>query len=243
MQLILGFLFLLAFFYLLKNFMRSSKASQQKLLIKIAIFLATGILILLVITGRIHILAALGAGLLVLLRRLPLLLNALPLLQKLFGQKPVNTQGDKSTLETSLLNMTLDHDSGEIDGTVMAGKYTGRQLSRMDIQALTELHQMAVARHPDAVEVLETYFERVYGEQWYEQFGTGPHNSASASDGLSSGQALDILGLQAGASEAEIISAHRKMMQKFHPDRGGSNYLAAKVNEAKDVLLSAMRKD
>ena len=94
----------------------------------------------------------------------------------------------------------------------------------------------------DAVEVLETYFERVYGEQWYEQFGIGPHNSASANDGLSPEQALDILGLQAGASEAEIISAHRKMMQKFHPDRGGSNYLAAKVNEAKDVLLRTMSK-
>jgi hypothetical protein len=55
---------------------------------------------------------------------------------------------------------------------------------------------------------------------------------------LSADEALDLLGLTHGASAAAIRAAHRRLMQLVHPDRGGTTYLAARINEAKDILLT-----
>ncbi len=243
MQLIIGFLFLLTFFYLLKNLLQGTKVNQ-KFLLKIALFLAGGILILLVLTGRIHILAALGAGLVMLLRNLPGVLRALPLLKHLYGKAYQSaTPGQQSTLDTSLLMMTLDHATGTMDGEILAGKFTGQWLSGLSVPQLAEVYLLAQANHADSVEVLETFFERTLGEDWLAQLGVakadGPKDNSA---GLSVDDACDVLGVSASATEEEIIEAHRRLMQRFHPDRGGSNYLAAKVNEAKTVLLEALKR-
>lgn len=63
--------------------------------------------------------------------------------------------------------------------------------------------------------------------------------SARTASHMSTKEALGVLGLKAGASKEEIIQAHRKLIQKLHPDRGGSDHLAAQVNEAKRVLLAS----
>jgi DnaJ-domain-containing protein 1 len=88
---------------------------------------------------------------------------------------------------------------------------------------------------------LESYLDRTQGETWREAAGAAPGGESAAADGgpMTREEAYGILGLEPGASEAEIREAHRRLMQKVHPDHGGSNYLAAKINQAKDLLLEA----
>ncbi len=82
------------------------------------------------------------------------------------------------------------------------------------------------------------YLLHLWRQYRFTKSGANQSSSRSqASSGISKTEAYRILGLQEGASKEEILAAHRRLMQKNHPDRGGSVYLATKINQAKDLLL------
>jgi hypothetical protein len=208
----------------------------------LAVLLAL-ILLLLVLTGRAHWLAAVVAALLPFARTLIGLLGAIPLLKRMLAgmgaakaRKPPSG-GKTSTVQSKYIRMTLDHDTGDINGEVLVGQFQGMTLDQMNLELLLQLLQEC-QDDEESVALLQAYLDRVYTDTWQQQAGAqGQQQNASASSEMSRDEALQILGLSSGASEAEIIEAHRRLIQKLHPDRGGSAYLAARINLAKDTLL------
>lgn len=150
--------------------------------------------------------------------------------------------GQTSQVETHFLRMTLDHDSGTMDGLVIAGAFQGRRLGDLSLRDLVALWRECRGADTQSAAVLEAYLDRVHGEAWRGAAEEGASGGGEAPRGSAGGpmtreEALEILGLGPEPSRAEIHAAHRRLMQKVHPDHGGSNYLAAKINEAKDLLL------
>ncbi|WP_343039075.1 DnaJ domain-containing protein [Propylenella binzhouense] len=172
---------------------------------------------------------------------LPVGMAGLALLRRR-GWSGGTTPGGRSGVKSARLDMTLDHDSGEMDGTVLAGRYEGRRLSEL---TLDELLAFAgeLAGDPQSLRLLEAYLDRAH-PAWREHVEADEAAGARAPPGtgeMSAHEAHQVLGLEPGAGEAEIRDAHRRLMKQVHPDRGGSAALAAKVNEAKDRLLREHR--
>jgi hypothetical protein len=147
-------------------------------------------------------------------------------------------QGSTSTVRSAFLDMTLDHDSGTMTGTVSAGRYAGKALDELTEPSLRELLE-EVAGDGDSVALLEGYLDRRFpGWREHVEGDEAPRaRSAADTSAMTDKQAYEILGLSAGASETEIRAAHRRLMKAVHPDQGGSTFLAAKINQAKDWLL------
>jgi len=212
--------------------------------------LVVGVVALLVM---IYFAAARGVGALwvVLAFLLPAFLRwraARQFFRNLHGPSP----GQSSRVETRFLRMRLDHDSGVLDGTVLEGRFEGRRLGEMGDAELMELLRECRVHDEQSAALLETYLDRVHGAGWRagdsgaeeaprgrssrsrSRWGAG---GAGAGSSMSVEEAYEILGLRPGASDEDIKAAHHKLMQKMHPDHGGSNYLATKINQAKDILL------
>lgn len=153
------------------------------------------------------------------------------------------SSGQTSRVRSACLDMSLDHDSGNLSGRIIAGEHAGRSLDDFD---LPQLVAVGSAFDAESLALLESYLDRRF-PAWRqntqgEWAGRQGGNVGSAPSGkMTQQEAYQILGLQAGASEDEISRAHRSLMKKLHPDQGGSTYLASRVNEAKDTLLRRHR--
>lgn len=153
------------------------------------------------------------------------------------GRSAPRSSGQTSRIVTEYLDMELDHDSGRVTGTVLKGLFQGRRIASLAPEELALLWQDCRLGDPQSAHVIEAYLDSVH-PTWREDVARGEQRMASAPDGrMSAEEAYEILGLAPGATRDDIRRAHRELMLKLHPDRGGSTYLAAKVNEAKDVLL------
>jgi hypothetical protein len=149
--------------------------------------------------------------------------------------------GQASNVSTDSLAMELDHDSGEMDGVVLDGPFEGRRLSDLDSVLLVDLYQWMVGADEQGSRLLEAYLDRTLGAEWREAAGAGAAGESDAGtghDGMSREEAYQVLGLEPGAGADAVRKAYRRLMQHAHPDKGGSPYLAAKINAAKDLLLA-----
>ena len=150
--------------------------------------------------------------------------------------------GRQSQVRSAGLEMMLDHDTGEMDGRILAGRHEGRLLSELNRDALFEV-AADFRGDADSLRLLEAYLDRAH-PGWREDVDMDAGHRATAPAGsgpMSAEEAYEILGLQPGASQTEVRQAHRRLMKQVHPDRGGSAALAARINEAKDRLLREHR--
>ena len=150
-----------------------------------------------------------------------------------FGQK---SGGQRSRVRSNFIEMTLDHDSGAMTGVIVAGRLKGTSLDTLERSALVGL---LAEFDEESRNLLAAYLDRRH-PRWREDVddnAAAGHRGPARARKMSEEEAYQILGLQPGACADEIGRAHRSLMKKLHPDHGGSTYLAARVNEAKDVLL------
>ena len=157
------------------------------------------------------------------------------------GARMRKSAGQVSRVRSAFVEMELDHDTGKMSGRILAGRHEGAALDALDVATLAGFL-------PDIDEesrsLLMAYLDR-REPLWRENAQAGA-TAGSSHRGWSTGkmteeEAYQILGVQPGASAKDIGLAHRSLMKKLHPDQGGSTYLAARVNEAKDVLLRRHR--
>ena len=150
--------------------------------------------------------------------------------------------GSTSSVRSRFFEMSLDHDSGAMHGKVVAGRLAGKQLDELDDQALLELAG-EIGGDQESVALFEAYLDRRMPgwRDHVEGDGAAGAGGAANSGAMTDEEAYQILGLAPGAGDREIRAAHRRLMMRMHPDQGGSTFLAAKINQAKDRLLGNHR--
>ncbi len=142
-----------------------------------------------------------------------------------------------SVARSASIEMRLDRESGKMSGGVTAGPFAGRALDQMTRVECLEVHRYCRSDDPEGAALLEAYLDRRFPAWRQAQEGDGDARARAWDGSLTRDQAYEILGLAKGASREEIVAAHRALMKKLHPDHGGSTALAARVNQAKDILL------
>ena len=152
-----------------------------------------------------------------------------------FGRGAGSAGTQTSDVDSAYLRMTLDHGTGAMAGEVKRGRFEGRRLKDLDQAALFMLLQ-DVQGDPDSVGLLEAYLDRTH-PNWREDSGTMGGPAPPSQGAMTAEEAYRVLGLKPDASDADVKAAYRRLMAQLHPDHGGSDYLAAKVNQAKDLLL------
>ena len=225
-----GFAVLSGFLLLVYLFVNADPARLARGLKVTGIVIAVAAVATLAISGR------LAALLMPLAMLMPLLIRVRSLLDRY--RPPAG--GQTSTVATAFLRMTLDHDTGSMEGTILRGRFAGMRLDEVAPGDLLALLRECRAEDEEGARLLEAYLDRVHPD-WREELAGERASGASArstSGGdMSVEEAYAILGLSSGADAEAIKEAHRRLMVKLHPDHGGSDYLATKINRARDVLL------
>ena len=226
-----GFAVLSGFLLLVYLFVNADPARLARGLKVSGIVVAVAAVATLAISGR------LAALLVPVAMMMPLLVRVRALLDRY--RTPA--AGQTSTVATPFLRMTLDHDTGSMTGTILRGRFSGMRVEELGGADLLALLRECRAEDEEGARLLEAYLDRVRPDWRDELAGERPGGSGggarSAGGDMTVEEAYAILGVAPGADAEAIKEAHRRLMVKLHPDHGGSDYLATKINRARDVLL------
>lgn len=234
--LIAGFLLLWLSSVMMREFLRANPALVAQRLRRSGGIVCFGIAVLLLVRGEVGI--ALGLG------SIGLWLTGLRGLEvrNPFAVRPRRRR--VSRVRSAMIEMELDHATGAMSGVILVGPNEGRRLDEFDRRQCQALYSLCITSDAEGARLLEAYFDRRFTgwraateDQRNPRGGGGTGSRPSRAGAMSEDEAYELLGLAKGASREEVARAHRALMKKFHPDHGGSTDLAARVNEAKDVLM------
>ena len=226
--------------FFLRWFQRTPPAQVRARLQRSALLLLAVMFVALAVSGRLHWLFGILGGMLPVARRAWLALRAV---QRLKGAGTASAAGARraSQIETPWLRMALDHASGQLDGQVLQGPHQGRHLGDLALAEVITLWRQLRSVHPESARLLEAWLDREHGGAWRDADDDGAADAAGAADTTSreitEAEAWAMLGLAPGATRADIRRAYKRLMQKLHPDRGGNAWLAARLNQAKTLLM------
>lgn len=216
------------------------------------LFAVTGLYWLMTIPARQRVAVLSTAGpvlvimvgsLLTLLRRgaigIPLIIIGVSWWRRNRSKRPLSSaEGQKSTVRSANLEMELDHDTGEMDGTILTGRLKGVRLSSLSGEEILSLY-FDFRSDTDSISLLESFLDRYYPD-WRDRVDSDAfrnQNDTSGFDNMTRQEAYQILGLEPDSSQEEIHQAWRRLIKGVHPDSGGSAFLAAKINNARDILM------
>lgn len=235
-----GILASAAFVLLVRIMWTKSQPNRYGTIITFLLIVLIVGLVFLTATGRMHWLAALGTALFPFIRRLISPVALIRLFQQFKLHNTTNRRPNQSSspkhseVETEDLRMTLHHSSGHMDGEILSGKFSGRLLSELSLEELNSFRNEL--GDPQSQRLLDNYLDRHFSEGAEDNLNSSNSEQTNSNE-MTKQRALEVLGLEESASSEDVIQAHRRLIQRLHPDRGGSSFLAATLNEAKKILL------
>ena len=224
LQLLGGFGILCGLLLLGWVFVNTSPAVLARVLKWAGIVLAVAAVVALAVSGRLAMLLGIAAAV------VPLLIRFRSAIGGLHGP----AVGNSSTVETRFVRMSLDHDTGAMTGTVLQGGFAGMRVDELSRAELLALLRECRTVDEEGARLVEAYLDRTDPDWRADLHG---RETGRAGSDVSPDEAYAILGLQPGADEEAIKAAHHRLMKQLHPDHGGTDYLAAQLNRARDVLL------
>jgi hypothetical protein len=223
-KLLLAIGILVLLFYGTHKYQKLPPAEQRGLIFKMLIFGLAGVLLLGVLTGHMHWFGAVIAAMLPMLRLgFSTVMRLLPLW--------LSRTGGRASFKTEHLDVQLQVQTGQMRGTVRKGPHAGKAIEQLSSEELNELADYYRERD------FKSYYLIRFARPGGSATGGGAQQPPPHFANPSRDEALQILGLSGNPSREDIIAAHRRLINKLHPDRGGSDFLAARVNQARDILL------
>jgi len=219
-----GVILVLLLHWALKTLANSSPQSFRNAGIIFFVAVGLGIILLLVRFGQLHLASIVGAVMFLapLFRKVRLFLG----LARAF-RPPV--------IETPNLRMRFDLMRRTAEGTVLSGQHEGKTLSELTQEQVIGLYQQWCQSDPDAAKLTQLWLDMRVGKDWRTQTQQEPPSPTQSP--MEEKEARQVLGVEEDADEEAIRKAYKRLMQLNHPDKGGSSYLASKINQAKDTLL------